>query len=162
VLCKPNRAIQFHSISPVRFALFPLLYAFNLNALNVWGIMGEFDTLLMHVFDKRFRPPTLGCFLWAFCELKGHDSCGYILIWGQLLITLFCFSNLFVEFCFVRAHMTLAEMACLVFHFICGIPPGGLFRLPVLTHFLWWCLAWKSLWVSYLSNCCYFGSLSVR
>ena len=27
--------------------------------------MGEFDTLLMHVFDKRFRPPTLV----AFCEL---------------------------------------------------------------------------------------------
>ena len=57
--------------------------------------MGEFDTLLMHVFDKRF--------------------------------TLSCFSNLFVEFFFVRAHMTLAEMACPVFHFICGIPPGGSF-----------------------------------
>ena len=42
------------------------LYAFNLNALNIWGIMGEFDTLLMHWFDRRFRPPTLGCFLWAF------------------------------------------------------------------------------------------------
>ena len=33
---------------------------------------------------------------------------------------IFFVSNLFVESCFVRAHMTLAEMACLVFHFIVG------------------------------------------
>ena len=68
--CFVNPTRQFNFIRSLQsgLPLSLLLYAFNLNTLNVWGIMGEFDTLLMHVFDKRFRPPTLGCFLWAFCE----------------------------------------------------------------------------------------------
>jgi hypothetical protein len=41
--------------------------------------------------------------------------------------------------------MTPERIACLAFHFICGIPPGGLFRLPVLTCFLWWCQLERSL-----------------
>jgi hypothetical protein len=94
--------LNFNRSSPIRYALFPLLYTFNLKF---------FDTLLMYVFDKRFRPPALGCFLWAF-------FLWILMAWfmwlhfdlGKLLITLSCFSNLFVEF-FVRAHMTLAEMA---------------------------------------------------
>ena len=50
-----------------------------------------------------------------------------ILLFGATLdCTPSCYSNLFVEF-FVRAHMTLEEIACLVFHFICGIPFGDLF-----------------------------------
>ena len=56
--------------------------------------------------------------------------------------------------------MTFAGITCVVSHFICGITPGGSFRLPVLTHFSLMALAWKDLRVSYSSNCCYFGSLS--
>ena len=56
--------------------------------------------------------------------------------------------------------MTFAGITCVVSHFICGITPGGSFRLPVLTHFSLMALAWKDLRVSHSSNCCYFGSLS--
>ena len=41
--------------------------------------------------------------------------------------------------------MTPERIACLAFHFICGIPFGDLFRLPVLTCFLRWCQLERSL-----------------
>ena len=39
--------------------------------------------------------------------------------------------------------MTFAGITCVVSHFICGIPPGGSFRLPVLTHLSLMALAWE-------------------
>ncbi|KAI5437267.1 hypothetical protein KIW84_023402 [Lathyrus oleraceus] len=44
---------------------------------------------------------------------------------------------------FVRAHRLLQRWFAWFSHFICGIPPGGSFRLPVLTHLSLMALAWE-------------------
>ena len=59
----------------------------------------NFDTLLMHVFDKRFRPPTLGCFLWAlFVNFNGMIHVVTFWFGATLDCAPSCHSNLFVEF----------------------------------------------------------------
>ena len=67
---------------------------------------------------------------------------------GETLDYPIFFSNPFVEFYFVRAHMTLAEMVCLVFHFICGIPPGGFIPITCTDSLSLMVLAWEDLRVS--------------
>ena len=57
--------------------------------------------------------------------------------------------------------MTLAEMVCLVFHFICGIPPGGFIPITCTDSLSLMVLAWKDLRVYRSFNCCYLGSSSV-
>ena len=39
--------------------------------------------------------------------------------------------------------MTFAGITCVVSHFICGITPGGSFRLPVLAHLSLMASAWE-------------------
>ena len=39
--------------------------------------------------------------------------------------------------------MTLVEMACLVFHFICGIPPGGFIPITCTDSLSLMVLAWE-------------------
>ena len=78
-------ATQFQSSSPIRFALFPLFYAFNLNVLNVWCIMNGWNLCLECLITwflkcmpqgLRFLKPY--CYPWKKC--------------------LWCFTNPFVEF----------------------------------------------------------------
>jgi hypothetical protein len=54
--------------------------------------------------------------------------------------------TLLLSFC--EGSHTLAEMACLVFHFICGIPPRGFIPITCTDSLSLMVLAWKDLRVS--------------
>ena len=138
---------EFGRVGIVRFCMWAHVLV-CMSCLDVW-ILAPWLWILIPFWCMCLTRGLGLLHLVAFCELFLwilmawfmwlHFDLGQLLI-APHLVTLTCLLSVFV-----RAHMTPERISCLAFHFICGIPFGDLFRLPVLTCFLWWCRLERSL-----------------